>query len=165
MSIRIPEWNDQNYDIHHSGTEAIKSQSPLVAIVGGLGNLISIQFVLSTAKVVRESVPIRGISQAIGIASDALMNGEKSVDGFALASTLVKTIGGGQDEANAIAKSNNILYGPSTSSTSDFGFSSSWNGLCTTTQASTYMISFKKWFHTHQKPRQFTESCKAFYIY
>eukprot|EP00607_Mallomonas_marina_P003299 CAMPEP_0182428482 /NCGR_PEP_ID=MMETSP1167-20130531/23056_1 /TAXON_ID=2988 /ORGANISM="Mallomonas Sp, Strain CCMP3275" /LENGTH=396 /DNA_ID=CAMNT_0024611417 /DNA_START=101 /DNA_END=1291 /DNA_ORIENTATION=+ len=87
-------WNGVQYRKEVAPTEAERGQRPVLAIVGGEGADISVEFVENQSKIVGGTVvagrtaPVRGLVEALGLASCVLMN-ERAPEVLALPSLCV----------------------------------------------------------------------------
>jgi hypothetical protein len=129
--------------------ESAKGQRPIVAYVGGAGDVVAVQFVevkeqiVGANIIVGEDAPIRGLVDSLGHATCVLMN-EQQPDSIALASTSIvnkdgKTtiVIGGEDNVSEAALSKGILYGAYHNILSKYGVTALWNGLISKSSTST----------------------------
>ena len=120
-------------------TKPKKGQRPILALVGGSGDKIAVQFCESNKKIIGanvtigEATPVRGIIDAIGFASTVVMNA-LSKDMLAVPSVAISkgsntaVIINGDDSVLDMAVSKNVLYGPYHNALSALGVSALWGG-------------------------------------
>ena len=120
--------------------ESARGQRPVVAFYGGAGNKVAVQFFASTenqdinigATVSAGSdAPVRALVEAIGMASDVLINGRSS-DSLSVPSVALtsgKVIIGADDSVVDAAVAKGSLYGAYNNVITPDGVSAGWNGV------------------------------------
>lgn len=82
-------WNGSNYVQETAPTQALPGQRPVLAVVAGPGADVAVEFVERSNKIVGGTVlagsaaPVRGLVQAVGLASCVLIN-ERRADSLAI---------------------------------------------------------------------------------
>ena len=120
--------------------ESAKGQRPVVAYYGGAGDKVAVQFFASSENQdinigatvsVGGDAPVRALVEAIGMASDVLINGRSpdvlSVPSVALTSG--KVIIGADDSVVDAAAAKGTLYGAYNNVITTGGVSAGWNGV------------------------------------
>lgn len=140
---RFDGWNMESRWINPDSNdnlskEALPAQRPIVACYGGPGDTVAIQFCESNKKIVGANVvvggtaPIRGLIDAIGLATTIYINSTRN-DILALPSTCISKgsntviIVGADDSVVDAATSKNVLYGAYHHAISKNGVFSLWN--------------------------------------
>ncbi len=125
-----------------------KGQRPILALVGGAGDKIAVQFCETNKKIIGanvtigEAAPVRGMIDAIGLASTVVMN-TLSKDMLAVPSVAINkgnntaVIINGDDSVLDMAVSKNVLYGPYHNALSTYGVSALWGGYIGNANATT----------------------------
>lgn len=115
-------WNGTNYVQETTPTDVLPGQRPVLAIVAGPGAEVAVEFVERGNKIVGGTVlagsaaPVRGLVQAIGLASCVLIN-ERRADALAIACLTVTkgsetvVIVGADDAAVESSLAAGTLYG------------------------------------------------------
>lgn len=120
--------------------ESAKGQRPVVAFYGGAGDKVAVQFFASSENQdinigatvsVGGDAPVRALVEAIGMASDVLING-RSTEVLSLPSVALtsgKVIIGADDSVVDAAATKGSLYGAYNNVITTDGVSAGWNGI------------------------------------
>lgn len=131
------EWVGDRFEVQTP--QPLPGQRPVVVTYGGPGNQAAVQFSESNKKIVGanvlvgEAVPVRGLVDAMGLATTVVINSTYN-DALAVASsTVVKgnktvVIIGADESVVEAAAAKNILYGAYHSILTKTGVSAVWNG-------------------------------------
>ena len=120
--------------------ESAKGQRPVVAFYGGAGDKVAVQFFASSENQdvnigatvsVGGDAPVRALVEAVGMASDVLINGRSSevlsVPSASLTSG--KVVIGADDSVVDAAVAKGVLYGAYNNVITAGGVSAGWNGV------------------------------------